>query len=171
MLKDVSIGYASAREMLDSVVTPAYSQFLKIQSRENAIEVAQAVWNMTDRRWYDLNPGTDPRSDPNRYKAFKADLTIACPELALIQDIAESAKHGGQLERGSVKVRVITGAGSPGGTVYVFSPLGMNQFTPECQLVVECLDGTNRPLPDILALAVKYWHRALEVQISRNLEI
>jgi hypothetical protein len=43
----------------------------------------------------------------------------------------------------------------------------MNQFTPECQLVVECLDGTNRPLPDILALAVKYWHRALEVQISK----
>jgi hypothetical protein len=38
---------------------------------------------------------------------FTDDLFVACPSLELIRDLADSAKHGGQLERGSVKVKTI----------------------------------------------------------------
>ena len=81
---------------------------------------------------------------------------IMGPDLGLIRDLADAAKHGGELSRGSVKVTNISGTWNSGGTSFVSNPFGatgersdgplggmMLQSTPKCTLPIEC-DGGKR---------------------------
>jgi hypothetical protein len=84
----------------------------------------------------------------------------ACPELCLIQDIAEIDKHRG-LSRPSVNVIEIVGAGSPGGTLFTSGPFGMDQRTPESTLAIMTADGKIYKLDDVLERSIKFWRSKL----------
>jgi hypothetical protein len=42
----------------------------------------------------------------------------------LFRDLADAKKHGGELHRGSVIVKGVSGYGSPGGTTFTSNPFG-----------------------------------------------
>jgi hypothetical protein len=100
--------------------------------------------------------------------AFDADLFKRCPDLMLIADLAEAAKHGGELTRASVIVKGLSGCGSPGGTSFtysVFGPIGerpsgpfggMVESTPECTLRIERKDGSSRDMTEALETVYKF---------------
>jgi hypothetical protein len=157
----VDLGYKTARDYSDNIVSAAYSRFLKIKNRENAIAAAKAISDLRDWLWHDTHPAVDPRDDVDGYKAFTAALFSDCPELELLRDIADGAKHGSKLGRKNVKVARITGSGSPGGTLYEFSPLGMNESTPACHLEIDVGDGVSHKLPEVLERAMRYWQKKL----------
>jgi hypothetical protein len=91
----------------------------------------------------------------NAADAFDADLFKRCPDLRLIRDLADATKHGGELHRGSVTVKGVSGSESPGGTSFTFSPLGTLQSTPECTLQIDH-GGGSRDLKEALTTAYKF---------------
>jgi hypothetical protein len=155
-LNDVNIGYGSALDCWHDAACPAYSRFREASTRENAIKCAEAIENIRGWFWRETYPGIDHRNEPAQYAAFNQQLFQACPELELIKDIAESAKHGGQLGRSSVKVLRIEGCGL-GGVEYVCDPLGTHERKPECTLRAVLNDGTEVPIPAMLERAMKFW--------------
>lgn len=159
-LKDVNIGYGSALNCWHDAAGPAHSRFRQTPTRENAIKCAEAIENIRGWFWREKNPGIDHRSAPDKYAAFNEHLFRTCPELELIRDIAESAKHGGQLGRGGVKVLRIEGSGL-GGVEFVSGPLGTYERKPECTLQAVLKDGTEVPIPAMLERAMKYWRDEL----------
>jgi hypothetical protein len=147
---------------------PAYERFLKVSTRENAIECAKAIEDVRGWYWQDKHPGIDPKNERQSYAAFNRELFASCPVLQLIKDIAELAKHGGHLGRSGVQVKEIRGAGV-GGTVWVSSPpmgesgpfRNVHESEPECTLHAVLYDGLDEPLPPMLARAMEYWRDAL----------
>jgi hypothetical protein len=155
-LDKIAIGASSARGYLEQQVAPAYSRFLGAQSRENALSVAAVLWDTVGWLWSDLNPGIDRRKNKTAADNFDANLFKRCPDLAPVRDLADAAKHGGELGRSSVVVKGISGSGSPGGTTFAFSPLGMLQSTPECTLQIDLKDGSRRDLKQALAAVYEF---------------
>jgi hypothetical protein len=129
------LGYSSALDYWHDRVLPNYRRYREVGNRENAIATAQTLWNLCEWSWHDVNPGQDTRGS-NKYRRHTKRLFNACPELCLIQDIAEIDKHRG-LSRPSVNVIEIVGAGSPGGTLFTSGPLGADQRTPESTLAIK----------------------------------
>lgn len=160
MAQVVDIGCMSALDYWHSTANPAYMRFRDTPTKENAIECAKAIEDLRGWRWKEMHPGIDPRADQTAYAAFNGQLFSGCPDLALIKDIAESAKHGGELGRSGVQVKGIAGSGI-GGVEQVFGPLGMYERKPECTLRAELHDGTQRRLPEMLASAIKFWRDEL----------
>jgi hypothetical protein len=156
----VNIGHSSARDHWNGLTCPAYSHFVDRQSIESAIECAKSIWELREFLWRDMHPNIDPREAPQTYKTFNDQLLAACPSLDLIRDIAESAKHGGQLSRNTVKVKGIKGAGG-GGTLMESGPLGMYEHKPKCTFEIELNDGSVEKLPEVLERAMKYWRGKL----------
>src|SRR5215469_5873267 len=156
MIKTVDIGYTSALDYWHRAANPAYMRFRDTPTKENAIECAQAIEDLRGWRWRDLHAGIDPRAQPQVYEAHTRNLFAACPDLAPIRDIAESAKHGGELGRGSVRVKSIKGSGI-GGIEQVSSPFGMHERKPECTLQAEFDDGSEKSIPEMLRRAIEYW--------------
>jgi hypothetical protein len=156
----VNIGYGSARDYWHSHACPAHSRFRETSTRENAIECAKAIEDVRGWYWSDKYPGIDPRDAKQEYDAFNRQLFADCPELATIKDIAETAKHGGQLGRGGVQVKEIQGAGV-GGIVQEFGPFGMHEHKPVCTLRAVLEDGSEKPLPELLTRAMQYWRDKL----------
>src|SRR5947209_11688159 len=109
----------SAQDHFNTRAAPAYSAFLKLRSRENAIGAAVAFWEMRDH----LRQGKGTTAE------FDIGLFKACPELQMIRDIADAAKHA-ELYRKSVIVTGISGIGSQGGEGTLISPLGCLTRTP-----------------------------------------
>jgi hypothetical protein len=97
--------------------------------------------------WSDKYPGIDARKAKQDYDAFNRQLFVDRPELAIIKDIAETAKHGGQLGRPDVQVKEAQGAGG-GGIMQEFSPFGMYEHKSVCTLRAVLEDGSERSLPD-----------------------
>jgi len=154
----VNIGVNNAREYLDSVAYPANSSFVRIKNRDNAIALAKTLWELRDWHWNDL---PDPK--PAKGELDKQ-LFAACPELELVRDVAESAKHGGKLHRRGVKVLAITGAGSPGGTSTVTGPAGYGasyEGPPPCTLALDLGNGQSRNLPEVLETTLRFWRDTL----------
>ena len=148
---------------------PAYSRFKENSTRENAIECAKAIEDVRGWYWRAKHPGLDPRRAKSEYAAFNQKLFAECPELALIRDIADQAKHGGQLDRADVQVKEIQGAGAPGGTYMVSGPpltpsgpfRNMHEIKPECTLRIALTDGSEKKLPTVLAASMQYWRGKL----------
>jgi hypothetical protein len=155
--KPVNIGHSSARDHWKRFTCPTYSRFVDRQSIESAIECAKSIWELRDFLWRDMHPNIDPRDAP---QTFNDQLFVACAGLNLIRDIAESAKHGGQLSRNTVKVKGIKGAGG-GGTLMESGPLGMYEHKPKCTFEIELNDGSVEKLPEVLDRAMKYWRGKL----------
>jgi hypothetical protein len=156
VMKKIDIGLRRASDHFASHVLPANTRFQDIPSRENAISLAKALWETNGWLWSDRNPGVDRRADLGKAKTFDDDLFERCPDLQLVRDVAEAAKHGGELKRESVVVKEISGVGSPGGTqcvAQIFGPNGerrdgpfggmMVPSTPECTLSIETESGSH----------------------------
>jgi hypothetical protein len=156
----VDIGYTSAQEWWNYIACPAHSRFRDASTKENMFECAKALEDVRGWRWRDTHPGIDTRGAPRKYEAFNQRLFTACPELELIKDIAEIAKHGGQLSRNSVKVDSIVGSGI-GGAEYLSDELGMRERKPECMLRARLKDGSEVPIPQMLVRAMQYWRSEL----------
>jgi hypothetical protein len=147
---------------------PAHSRFRETSTRENAIECAKAIEDVRGWYWEETFPGLNPRKARKDYDAFNRQLFGECPELALIKDIADLAKHGGRLDRSDVKVKEIIGAGA-GGILFVSGPpmgpsgpfRNMHESKPECTLRVVLNDGSEVPLPALLTRAMEYWRGIL----------
>ena len=167
-MKKINIGPSSARDYFGLHVVPANTRFLKISNHENAINLAKALWDTAGWLWSDRNPGVDRRRQKAAADCFDADLFKRCPDLELIRDLAEAAKHGGELSRPNVKVTGLSGCGSPGGTLFTsnaFGPMGerpsgpfggmMVESTPECTLQIDH-DGGSRDMKEALAAAFKF---------------
>jgi hypothetical protein len=160
-MANVNIGFASARDYLDRAVYPANATWQKRMTRENAVALAKALWDLRDWHRNDL-------PDPKPQKGdLEKQLFAACPELKLIKDLAESAKHGGKLDRDGVEVRAITGAESPGGTLTVTGPVGDRPFgsnyegPPPCTLALDLRNGQSRKLPEVLETTLHFWREKL----------
>ena len=144
-------------------VLPAYKRFVDLPNRENALNLAQVAWNLHDRMWHSENPGVNPRDDEKGYKSFRERLFQACPELSLVQDVAESIKHTG-LSRRSVKLKNIEGLGSPGGKIQHFKAFsGMEEYAPKGQLDLVLHDGTRRSFTELLERVIDFWKAKLSV--------
>ena len=152
---EIKFGPASAREYLDQHVAPLYPRFLDVSTRENAMSLASALWNTAGWLWSDRHPGVNRGDQKMMAAAFDADLFKRCPDLQLIRDLADATKHGGELHRGSVIVKGVSGSESPGGTSFTFSPLGTLQSTPECTLQIDH-GGGSRDLKEALTTAYKF---------------
>jgi hypothetical protein len=155
----LDLGLTSARDYLDQQVAPAHARYRDVPSRENAIKTAAALWDTVGWLWSDLNPGLDRKNAGAQAGAFDKSLFQKCPALVLIRDLADAAKHGGELSRSSVVVTAISGSGSPGGTSYISSPLGTLQSTPACTLRIECKDGTSSDMTEVLHTAHAFLRR------------
>jgi hypothetical protein len=167
-MKKVNIGSNKASDYFGQHVVPANTRFLKISNSENAISLAKALWDTAGWLWSDRHPGVDRRNHPAA-GAFDDDLFKGCPDLRLIRDVAETAKHGGELSRKSVVVSGISGSGSPGGTSFISNPFGppmgerpsgpfggmMVQSTPECTLRIDH-EGGSRDMKEALTAAFKF---------------
>src|SRR5262245_45903472 len=134
-LQQVNIGHTSALDHWYCFACPAHSRFLEKPTRENALECAQAFWELRDWLWRETYTSISMRDDQLKAQAFDQQLRLACAELAWLRDIAESAKHGGRLSRASVEVAGIGGGGGLGGLHQEFGPLGMVEHKPKCTLV------------------------------------
>jgi hypothetical protein len=136
---------------------PAYMRFKALPSRENAVKTAEAIENLRELYWHESGSNlTKPAFSEGR-------LFARCPELELIQDLAELAKHGGRLRRGNVKVKAITGSGhaadaAPQSVVNTFGNLPSG---PVCTLQLELIDGTTRDVPEVLERAMLFWRAEL----------
>lgn len=147
----------------------SHSKFKEIQTRKNAVDCAKAIWELRDYHWRDTNPAIDPRDAREKYKRFTDDLFSAIPDFELIRDIAESAKHGGQLGRNTVQVKAIEGTEVPGGTFFESGPpltasgpfRNMHEVKPECTLRIILKDGSEQPLLEVLERTMKYWRDKL----------
>jgi hypothetical protein len=101
------IGLSSAAQYLHDALVPANARFRQKQTRETLLAVASPAWALHERLWHDQGCNPD-------LEQFRADLFKQCPELELLRDFVETAKHTG-LNRKSVRLVNLTGAKKPGG--------------------------------------------------------
>jgi hypothetical protein len=148
-----NIGLNSAQDHLNEIMFPAYSRFRQRQTCANALEVAQAAWQIHERLWHDQ--GRVPEK-----KKFRDDLFAACPELKLLRDWVETAKHTG-LGRQDVELVSITGAEWPGGVLETSTPFGNSIIVPECTLTMNVGDK-HYPVTDVLRCVVEFWKQKLQ---------
>ena len=144
------------------VLYPAYNRFSERQTRETALAVAQAAWQLHERLWHDKG------CEPDKIDDFRADLYRTCPELELLRDWVETAKHSG-LGRSGVKLVSITGAENPGGTLVInegpvtsAGPFRGNRTTvPTCTMTLNFDDGKSYDLQEVLKRVVEFWRKEL----------
>jgi hypothetical protein len=174
----INLGPKSAGDYFGANVIPAHTRFLNLSNYENAMTLAKALWDTAGWLWSDRYPGVDRRDQKAKadVKAFDDDLFKRCPDLKLLRDLADWAKHGGELTRSSVVVTDISGSGSPGGSSFTSNQLGpsgerssgpfsgmMVQSTQECTLRIE-YEGKSREMKEALATAFKF----LQAETSRR---
>jgi hypothetical protein len=155
-MKKVDFGPRSAGDYVGLHVIPAHQQFLRISNLENAMAAAKALWETVGWLWLDRHPGVDRRkARADDVKAFDNDFFKRCPDLQLLRDLADAAKHGGELSNPNVTVTGLSGSGSPGGTIFTTTMFGTHESTPECTLRIEHAGGS-RDMKEALAAAFKF---------------
>ena len=154
----INIGLTSARDHLNFHVAPAHSRFQKVPNRENAIELAKALWDTAGWLWSDRHPGVNRQGQREVAKAFDDDLFCRCHDLKLFRDLADTAKHGGELHRPSVTVTGVSGSGGLGGIGQMFGPLGMAEPGPaESTLQIDYDGGKkSRDMKEALTTAYNF---------------
>jgi hypothetical protein len=152
----VDFGPKSAGDYFGVHVIPAHQRFLRISDLENAMTAAKALSETVGWLWSDRHPGVDRGKAPvEDVKAFDNDLFERCPDLRLLRDLADAAKHGGELSNPRVTVTGLSGSGSPGGTISTTTMFGTHESTPECTLRIEHAGGS-RDMKEALATAFKF---------------
>jgi hypothetical protein len=155
-VKKINFGPKSASDYFGVHVIPAHQRFLRISDLENAMAAAKALWENVGWLWSDRHPGVDRRKAEDAVvKAFDDDLFKRCPDLQLLRDLTDAAKHGGELSNPNVTVTGLSGSGSPGGTTFTTTMFGTHQSTPECTLRIEHAGGS-RDMKEALATAFKF---------------
>ena len=155
-MKKINIGPTKASDYFGAHVIPANTQFLRLSNYENAFSLAKALWDTTGWLWSDRYPGVDRRkARAEDVKAFDNDLFKRCPDLQLLRDLADAAKHGGELSNPNVTVTGLSGSGSPGGTIFTTTMFGTHESTPECTLRIAHAGGS-RDMKEALATAFKF---------------
>jgi hypothetical protein len=167
-MKKINSGATSASDYFGVHVVPAYLRFQKVLNLDNATALAKALWETTGWLSSGRNPGVDRRDQKGMADAFDNDLFERCPDLRLFRDLADAAKHGGELSRASVVVNGVSGCGSPGGTSYTSNPIGPMgerpsgpfggmrvESTPEFTLRID-YEGGSRDMKEALATAFKF---------------
>jgi hypothetical protein len=151
------IGLEDAKTHLHDMLGPAYRDFTEKGSRANLVKVAEAAWAIHERLWHDNGRVPPPLTQ------FREDLFTACPELRLMRDIAETAKHAG-LRRETVVLVSITGSEYAGGTSEITGSWLADQPTsqPRCTLMIETINGTNYPAPEALKAVIDFWVATLK---------
>jgi hypothetical protein len=153
-MKFPSIGFPNAPAQLHDALLPAYRRFQKRQTRDTLLEVASVAWHLCERFWHDQGCKVD-------LGTFRATLFKECPELALLRDYVETAKHVG-LTRESIRLVELTGAENPGGFEEITGPLGTLRTTPECTLTFNYAGGENHKVTDVIKSVVDFWARKLK---------
>jgi hypothetical protein len=159
--KHPAIGFDSASQHFVGNLYPAYDRFQTRQTRETALAVAQAAWQLHERLWHD-------RGKPKNLDDFRADLYRNCPELELLRDWVEAAKHSG-LSRPGVKLDSITGFENPGGTLVIndgpVTPSGpfrpSRTTVPTSTLTLNFNDGRSYDVKEVLKRVVEFWKQEL----------
>jgi hypothetical protein len=147
----IDLGISSARDYLDRHVAPAQSRFNDLPSKVNALEAANVLWDTVGWIWSDLNPGINERDAERAAKMLSDDRLARCSDLAIVRDLADAKKHGGELGRPTLVVKGISGTGSPGGTAFTISVYGTKESKPVCTLRIDLKDGTSRDMQEVLA--------------------
>jgi hypothetical protein len=111
--------------------------------------------------WTDLHPGIDERDAKAAAKVLSDDRLARCSDLALVRDLADAEKHGGELGRSTVVAKGISGSRSPGGTSFTSSPLGTLQLTPESTLKIDLKDCSHRDMKEALTTVYKFLRTAV----------
>jgi hypothetical protein len=156
-----AIGFDSASQHFINNLLPAYDRFQTRQTRGTALAVAQAAWQLHERLWHD-------KGKPKTLDDFRADLYGSCPELELLRDWVEAAKHSG-FGRSSVKLVSITGYENPGGTLVVndgpVTPSGpfraSRTSVPTSTLKLNFNDGRSYDVKEVLKRVVEFWRQEL----------
>jgi len=147
------IGLGSAAQYLHDALVPANARLRQKQTRETLLAVASPAWALHERLWHDQ--GCNPDKEQ-----FRADLFKECPELELLRDFVETAKHTG-LRRKSVRLVGLTGAENPGGVLEITDPLGILITSPECTLTLNYSDGKSYEVTDVIKRVVDFWVKKL----------
>jgi len=147
------IGLGSAAQYLHDALVPANARFRQKQTRETLLAVASPAWALHERLWHDQGCNPD-------LVQFRADLFKQCPELELLRDFVETAKHTG-LNRKSVRLVGLTGAENPGGVGEMTSPFGTLITPLECTLTFNYCDGKSYKATDVIKRIVDFWVKKL----------
>jgi hypothetical protein len=148
------IGFAKASLYLHDALLPAYSRFQRAQKVAIALDVAQHAWALHERLWHDQ--GCKPK-----LQKFRAELFKRCPELQLMQDLAEAGKHV-ELSRKGVQLVSITGAENPGGVWQISDPFGQRNVAGQCTLAFNVIGGGSYKVTDVLERIVEFWVNKLK---------
>jgi hypothetical protein len=147
------IGFPTTREYLQDALLPAYNRFQQKQTRDTLLGVASPAWALHERLWHDQGCKPD-------IEQFRADLFTACPELDLLRDYVEAAKHTG-LNRKGVRLVSLTGAENPGGIAEIADQFGQRRTTLDCTLTLNYADGTSYRVTDVVKRVVEFWVKKL----------
>jgi hypothetical protein len=148
------IGFPNASQYLHDALLSAYRRFKQAQTRTTALEVAHAAWALQERLWHDQG------RNPPDLEQFRAALFKECPDLELIRDHTETAKHV-ELGRKSVRLVSITGGENPGGVYEVSDQFGQRIVPGVCTLTFNTIDGQSYKVTDVLERVVRFWANKL----------
>jgi hypothetical protein len=149
------IGFHSASDYLEYLVLPAFADFSKTPKRTSAVKFAVAAWHLHDRLWHE-------RGKPDRQK-FVAGLIASCPELGLVRELADAAKHH-RLDRPSVSLTRLEGR-EGGGVLESFGPLGMTSSVDRGSLILVEADGSRHDPLTVFRRVVDFWRSELTKQV------
>jgi hypothetical protein len=152
MATTAKIGFNNPSDYLDEVVLPAYRNFTQLPRRANAMEFAIAAWHMEDQLWLHLGK-------PFRDK-FRANLVAACPELRLVRDLCDAAKHH-ELDRKSVTLVALEGA-EGGGMFEMSGPLGTTSRFDRGSLELVEANGSRHDVYPVFRSVAEFWRSEIE---------
>jgi hypothetical protein len=151
-LRYIDLGLTSAKEFWSKVVLPDYDEFKQSHTARDAVHAALSAWHLSEWVFCEQPPSTQKED-------FRKDLIKACPELGLVRDYAETAKHRG-LSRGNIKVSKV----EPDSRVESVQHVHIGDFgsvsiairgTSAVTMFLD--DGTSRQFSDVLSCVIDYW--------------
>lgn len=92
MAHTVNIGINSAKDFYRQIATPNFREFARKDDLVTAINTAYAMWHLAEWIFYELKVYT-PHKRNDREKYLYGDLRKLCPDIVVMQDLAETGKH------------------------------------------------------------------------------
>jgi hypothetical protein len=150
---------ATAAEFFLSTVRPTAEEFLEdLRNIRRGRLAAIVLYHMADHAALEGYAGMEMKK---RLDALQEELIAACPDFALIRDIADASKHA-RLHVRTTSPRQITTAQQiarpPGG---FGAPFGTAVFAEASWVMVTLDDGQVRPLAGIVRSVLQMWENKL----------
>jgi len=139
-------GQESAFDYWSGEVIPRNLRYLKLSTKENGLDAADAAWHLHERI---------AREESVPLHQFQQDEIGRCPELRWLRDITEMKKHG-KLDREDVEVAALVGEGQRG-TSYFATPVGNYEQPGGFPLIVVLKDGRRLRFSDVLTRVIDHW--------------